>query len=324
MQLSAGEEPPRLEGEKLKSQANGGKHKRDAGDPSGQAEATRERESPWQNLLTGLNVISALLTFVTAVFAWQLLKTDAARVLVCIDIIIFVSVYASLFFLLKKGKPALESVVNTLLISVFCVMVVVTYFVNSLPGTAPQPAPQPTVTVTTIETTTASASPASPASTGSQSGSQKGRLLGSYSFELDADYSVPLSSTKPTESQYANPNNGDLLFTWDDDNFEFEVTTNSSSYNHLVALPPGSQLSYTACTTPKTFANQVVAAIGVEFCMLEPGKVVGVRVAALHNYSWDAILNVTVWQRGLCLARRPARDSRAAGVAIRAAAMARG
>jgi hypothetical protein len=165
-------------------------------------------------------------------------------------------------------------------------------------------AAQPTVTVTaqpTVTVTVTDPAPTSSLSTGSQNGTQKGLLLGSYEIKLAYDYSVPLSSTKPTQSQYdSTGNNGDLVYSNISAADSYDFSNPGQGYNdQIVALPPGSQPTYQACSTNTTFTTSVTATVGAAFCVIETGtgRVAGVSVASLPDNSNYAILDIKIWRK---------------------------
>jgi hypothetical protein len=155
---------------------------------------------------------------------------------------------------------------------------------------------QPTVTVTVTDP----APPTSPLSTGSQSGVPKDLPLGSYEINLTYGYSVPLSSTKPAQSQYdANGNSGDLVFYDMNPGDNSDFSNPAQSNDQIVALPAGSQITYQACTAGTTFTTSVTATAGAEFCVIETGMIAGLNVVALPSNSNSnyAVLDIKIWRK---------------------------
>jgi hypothetical protein len=157
---------------------------------------------------------------------------------------------------------------------------------------APDPAPQPTVTVTA----TATATVTSPVTQSQQSphasrtAKSNGAALGSYTIELPSGYSIPLGASKPTQSQFdSSQQNGDL-----DDSGDVYQELGS---DRMVQLQNGSTPTYHACTNSTAFTDNIyTGALGVAFCVLESGKIAGVKVVSQSSTTSDYILQVTVWR----------------------------
>jgi hypothetical protein len=154
------------------------------------------------------------------------------------------------------------------------------------------PAPLPTVTVTATATATATSpvtqsqlSPHAP-----QIAKSNGAVLGSYTVDLPSDYSIPLGISKPTQSQFdSSEQNGDL-----DDSGSFYQELGS---DRMVQLQNGSTLTYQACTNSTAFTNIVsTGTLGAAFCILESGRIAGVKVVSESSTTSDYTLQVTVWR----------------------------
>ena len=166
---------------------------------------------------------------------------------------------------------------------------------------AGDPAPQPTVTVTA--TVTAVATVTSPATQSQQSphasqvATSDGMVLGSYSVDLPTGYSIPLGASKPTQSQFdSSEQNGDL----NDVSYLSDNDYQELGSDRMVQLPDGSTPTYQACTGGTAFTTGILAdTLGVAFCILENGKIAGVKVASQSSTTSDYILQVTVWRTPL-------------------------
>jgi hypothetical protein len=157
---------------------------------------------------------------------------------------------------------------------------------------AHDPAPQPTVTVTATATATvtspATYPPQSPPV--SQAATSNGAVLGSYTVDLPTSYSIPLGASKPTQPQFdSSEQNGDL-----DNNFDngYQVLGN----DQMVQLQDGSTLTYHTCINSTAFTGGINPNLGVAFCVIESGKVAGVKVISQSSTTSDYILQVIVWR----------------------------
>ena len=157
---------------------------------------------------------------------------------------------------------------------------------------ARDPAPQATVTVTAAATTAATSpvtqSQQSPH--GTRTANSNGTVLGSYTVDLPSGYSIPLGASKPTQSQFDSSElNGDL----DDTGYLYQILGS----DQIVQLQDGSALTYQACTSSTAFANNIsTGTIGTAFCVLESGRIAGVKVASQSSNTSDYNLQVTVWR----------------------------
>jgi hypothetical protein len=124
----------------------------------------------------------------------------------------------------------------------------------------------------------------------SQTAKPDGAELGSYTIELPSGYSIPLGASKPTQSQFdSNGQNGDL-----DDSGSFYQELGS---DRMVQLQNGSTLTYHACTSSTAFTDTIDAGtVGTAFCILESGKIAGVKVVSQSTTTYDYILQVIVWR----------------------------
>jgi hypothetical protein len=167
------------------------------------------------------------------------------------------------------------------------------YVAGHVSGTR-DPTPQPTVTVTATvtaaATVTAQAAQSQQSPHASQNGPSNGAVLGSYTVDLPAGYSIPLGASKPTQSQFdSSEQNGDL-----NDNGGYYEPLGS---DQMVQLPNGSTLTYRACTSSTAFTGGItVSTTGVAFCVLENGKIAGVEVVSESSLTSDYILQVIVWR----------------------------
>jgi hypothetical protein len=189
--------------------------------------------------------------------------------------------------------------------SIASLIVAVTGFSGFLVGHASEQngAAQPAVTVTAQPTVTVTvtnpAPPTSPPSTGSQNGVPRNLLLSSYEIDLTYGYSVPVGSAKPTQSQYDDSgNSGNLLYANANPNDNADFSSPGLN-DQIVALPPGSQLTYQACTAGTTFTQSVAANAGAEFCLIETGIVAGVNVVSIpdNSNSSYAVLDIKIWRK---------------------------
>lgn len=128
-----------------------------------------------------------------------------------------------------------------------------------------------------------------------QTSKQNGAVLGSYTVDLPTYYSIPLGVSKPTQSQFdSSEQNGDL----DDGDY---CNFTSDCYHELngdriVELQRGSTPKYHTCAASTAFTDYVSSGVGVAFCVLEGGKIAGVKVISQSSTSSDYILKVTVWR----------------------------
>lgn len=157
---------------------------------------------------------------------------------------------------------------------------------------AHDPAPQPTVTVTATATATV-ISPVTPSPQtphASQIAETNGAVLGSYTVDLPSGYSIPLGASKPTQLQFdSSEKNGDL-----DDSGSFYQELGS---DQMVQLQNGATLTYQACTSSTAFTSDIsTGTLGVAFCVLESGKITGIKVVSQSSTTSDYILQVIVWR----------------------------
>lgn len=160
---------------------------------------------------------------------------------------------------------------------------------------AQDPTPQPTVTVTATVTATVTSpvtgSPNTPHA--SQIAGSNGAELGSYTVDLPSGYSIPLGASKPTQSQFdSSGQNGDLS-----DLNDGADTYQELGSDEMVKLQSGSTLTYQACTSSTAFTNSISGGtLGVAFCVLENGKIAGIKVVSQSSTTSDYTLQVTVWR----------------------------
>lgn len=157
----------------------------------------------------------------------------------------------------------------------------------------------PKETVTVVRTVVLSPSPAdsaaaNPDSTANSSGaggaSSNGSVLGSYSVDIGAGHSIPLTATAPTQADFSTGGLGDLGTATPADHLVF-VPINGDK---MLSLPAGTTPSYQGCSTDTVFATQADSAVGTSFCLIENGRLAGVTVSAAQ--SSYVVLKVTVWQ----------------------------
>jgi hypothetical protein len=158
------------------------------------------------------------------------------------------------------------------------------------------PAPEPTVTVTATATATVT-SPVTPSTRSShtlQMATSNSSTLGSYTVDLPSGYSIPLGASKPTQSQFdSSAQNGDLSDVYDSGTDTYQEL----GRDRMVQLQDGAAPTYQACTSSTAFTNGISGGtLGVAFCILEPGKIAGVRVVSQSSTTSDYILQVTVWR----------------------------
>lgn len=178
---------------------------------------------------------------------------------------------------------------------------------NDAPGSHPATSQlQPTVTPVSAEpSSTPSASPAqkipspSQASPKLQAAKPNGAVLGSYTVELPSGYSIPLGTSKPMQSQFDSSEQGGDL----DDKADYGTGNclfAPDCYiplgtDKMIYLPEGASPTYAACTGNTGFETTIPGADGLAFCVLENGKVAGIKVVSESSAPYY-ILKVTVWR----------------------------
>lgn len=151
--------------------------------------------------------------------------------------------------------------------------------------TAPGPTGTTPVTPGPSTTGATTTSPAAPP----PGASGNGTVQGSYSVNINAGFSIPLRSAKPTQADFSTTGQGDLG-TAAPDHLEF-LPING---NKLLTLPSGTAPTYESCAGDTVFVPWVDSAVGASFCVLEKGSIAGVRIASVN--STYVVLDVTVWQ----------------------------
>jgi hypothetical protein len=165
---------------------------------------------------------------------------------------------------------------------------------------APQPAATVTVAATATVTVTATATAVSSAANSPQTPrtsvatASNGSTLGSYTVDLPLGYSIPLGSSKPTQSQFdSSGKNGDL----EDFSYVGSAYYQELGSDKMVQLPEGATPTYQSCTSSTAFTDSISGgSLGVAFCILESEKVAGVEVVSQSSTTSDYILHVTVWR----------------------------
>ena len=148
------------------------------------------------------------------------------------------------------------------------------------------PASTPAVTSGAPQTPTPTVSPAS---TETASTLANGAQLGSYTIKLPTHNSVPLGPTAPTPSEYVYGGSGADLSAF----FAELLPINGTK---MLALPGGSTPTYRTCADDVVDVGNVATAAGAAFCLVETGRMAGVKVISVNSEPYYSVLHVTVWQ----------------------------
>ncbi|MFE6049137.1 hypothetical protein ACFQ6N_00085 [Kitasatospora sp. NPDC056446] len=148
-------------------------------------------------------------------------------------------------------------------------------------------APGPTVTKPVPPTPTGTDPATAPPGTATTA---NGTVLGTYSVNINADHSIPLRATKPTQAEFSTTGQGDLGTGGPGGHLVF-LPINGTK---MLALPSGTTPTYEACASDTVFSTQADSTAATSFCVLEKGSMAGVTVASVN--STYVVLDVTVWQ----------------------------
>jgi len=130
----------------------------------------------------------------------------------------------------------------------------------------------------------------SPASYESASSVANGTPLASYSFKYPLDYDAPIGVASPSQSEFNNENIGDL----DLSDVAGPPTFFPLGSDRILSLSAGITPTYQACASDTLLISSVSGATGTVFCLVEPGKMVGVSVTSSgQGYQ---ILSVVIWE----------------------------
>jgi hypothetical protein len=156
-----------------------------------------------------------------------------------------------------------------------------TVTVTVRPAVAPSPSPAAS---SPGAAPTASPSPGTAPSNGSTA--SNGTQVGSYSFKIPPNFTVPIGTKAPTQSQFSQGGVGDL---------SYGPGIYPVGSDKMLSLPAGEKPTYRACTADTVFAGSAASTAGTSFCLVETGRMVGVTVRSVSPTQAFIVLHAVLW-----------------------------
>lgn len=185
-----------------------------------------------------------------------------------------------------RGPLLIAGVVVAVLL--LCVGVACVGYNLVKPSASPQRVPvQPGAPTPT--STGGGRTPGTDAATGD--GKQSGTQIATYQVTVVGG-SVPLGDTPPTQAQF-DPQcaSGDVCLDGNFSSFD-PVGTATKGYTLAGHVPP----TYQGCKSTTLASSRIPVAVGQTFCLVKPGRVIGVSVTSVsHVAGGPVVFTTTVW-----------------------------
>lgn len=154
----------------------------------------------------------------------------------------------------------------------------------------PQTTTETTVVTTSTSVPTTSSTLSGPTSSPDLptdvSGQPDGTQLASYNVTLTMGYGFNVKLTPPTQADITKAANQDIF------NYGGGISS-----QHRMALLSTNKPTYAACKDSQLFSGRAILSPGLTFCILTPGRMVGVEVTDAKASPTNFIaMNITIWQ----------------------------